>query len=112
MKYSVYNLESFDESIEENNAYGQCLSKKYAERLQEDSRGDIWIGSISTVDIEKILEYYWEKDDVNNFIKENPEVASQTFIICRWDKNSHKDKYYEYCPIKEKRNLKISKLFN
>ncbi len=110
MKYNVYNLDFFDESIEENNAYGQCLSKQYAEKLEKDSNSEVWISSINTISIDKILEYYWDKKDIDNFVKENPETAVETFIVCKWDKNSYKEKYYKYCPQKDIRNSKINKI--
>lgn len=106
VKYLIYVLHFYDESIEENNVSGHNLSKKCAE-VQE--KYGSWIADISICSKEDIVENVWYKEDVDEFNKENPETISWTFIVYkdnyRW-KQGEKN-YYEYSPLKEQRDKKL-----
>ncbi len=108
-KYLVWVLHFYDEAIEENNVAGNCLSRKCAE---EQEKHGSWIHDRYIYNKEGILGDVWDKEDVNEFVKENPESISWTFLIFkdnyRWKKGEKN--YYEYCPLKEQRDKKLKKL--
>lgn len=110
LNYFIWVLHSYDESIEENNVADHCLSLKYAEEQQE--KYGSWIHDRFFYSKEDILKAVWDKRDVDEFIKENPQSISWIFRIYkdnyRWKKGEKN--YYEYDPLKEQRDKKLKKL--
>lgn len=71
--YPIYDFDYFDHAIEENNRYASVLSKKYRDRMIEKSNGRYWQSGNNMVSVGLILQYIWEKDDIDSFIEEYPE---------------------------------------
>jgi len=104
-EYYVYLLYHHDDSIDEGNAVGECLSRKAAE---EQEKYGTWVEDMTKISIEKILEQVWDKDDVDEFVKVNPEAIKYSFLIYsdeRWVYG--KKNYLEYSPLSETRDEKL-----
>lgn len=103
VNYLIWVLHFYDieESSFPDNCH--CLSLKYAEEQGAHIHGRF----IYTK--EDILRNVWDKDDVNEFIKENPEALSWTFLIYknnyRWKKGEKN--YCEYSQLIENREKNV-----
>jgi len=105
--YKLYVYEFFDESIGENNSYFQCLTKRFG---TENETPDCWLGHISELEISKILKYCWWKEDVDIFVKENPECKGLHFTIYREERIVGEKNWETYCPLQTKRDNLINEL--
>jgi len=107
--YWVYVLHHYDENIEENNVSGQYLTRNAADKQEEFGS---WVADRYRSDIESILKNIWDKEDVSEFVKENPENISETFIVHKtnyhWKKGEKN--YYYFCPLKEQREKLLNQI--
>lgn len=99
-EYYVYLIYHYDDSIEEGNAVGECLSRESAE---EQEKYGSWVEDMRKRPIDSILTSVWHKDDVDKFNKEHPETIKYSFLIYV-DRYGYKEKNYTtYSPLSEKR---------
>lgn len=111
--YKVYNTDYFDDLIDEVNSHSIYLNRCHMEKIIKLNSGKVWFSMISNLNIESILKYAFDKDDVDMFVKENPELASKNFLI--YNPNYIvKDIESEYCvrysPLQEYRDYRIDKI--
>ena len=109
-KYKTYLYFHFDESIEEENTYGVTLTKKFGNRMVEESNQQCWLGHIIDTDMSTILKTCWSKEDVDLFVEDNPECSSLTFCVWKRDRNFRERNWREYCPLSEKRDLILNEI--
>ncbi len=104
-QYYVYLLYHYDESIQENNTVGECLSRKSADTQEKYGS---WVGDMIQLPIDKILKQVWYRDDVDEFVKNHPEAMKYSFLVHsdeRWVYG--KKSYFDYCPLSEQREEKL-----
>lgn len=105
MKYLTWLLYDYDENVETHNVFAQFLSKKSWQKNY---------GHLENCNMSKfeILQYVWTKEDVINFINENPEAIDWEFKIYLSHKkrgNSLKN-YEDYCKIIEDREERLKQI--
>ncbi len=115
--YKVYNFDFFDESIEENNSAFTVLSlksKEEAEKMESDNdvnRTYCWFSGTSQMTIENICKYVWSKEDIDNFVEDNPECALETYNIHNIDSSvEYRNWCIKYTPIQYRRDLLIEQI--
>ena len=106
-KYQTYLYLFFDESIEEENTSHQCLTKTFGE---SNSYNGSWLGYCPEMVISQILDTCWCKEDVDLFVKENPECKSLTFSIWKENRNWGEKNWEHYCPLTEQRDKLLKEL--
>jgi hypothetical protein len=84
--YILYSIEYYDENIGDNNVASNVLSLRYANMQCTDDK--YWIGGIYQSRLEDILKFEWDKEDVDFFAQEHPEVANCTFKAVVYDSDS------------------------
>lgn len=108
-EYTIWGLDTWDESIEENNAAGSCLTREFAEYQENISSGtnySVWISGSYKMDISKILNHLWDREEVDQFVILHPETAFHTFKLNKPYESGNHDwcrGYLEYSPIAAKR---------
>jgi hypothetical protein len=101
--YTLVSVHYYDESVEDTNVAFNCLSLRYAKDICDDDNNSHWIGDTFQSDMDTISKYAWEKEDVDYFAQENPEVTGHVFKIT--DYESEDDRGFatvNYVPRKAK----------
>ena len=105
MKYLIWLLYDYDEKLETHNVFAQFLSRK----SWQDNYVHFENCYMSQFEI---LQYVWVKNDIINFIEENPEAINWEFKTYKSHTkrgNSLKN-YEEYCKIREDREQLLKQL--
>jgi len=103
--YTIWTLDHWDESIEENNVVGECLTRKFAQQEEDLSNSHfyrVWVSGKHDVDMDYILSHLWCKEEVDDFVANNPETGVYTFKIYKPytpDDHNLAKGYLEYRPI-------------
>ena len=105
--YKTYLYFFYDEYIEEENTSHQTLTKSYGDKTERDG---CWLGNCLNLNISEILNTCWSKEDVDIFVKENPECKSNTFTIWRERIKIGEKNWEYYCPLVENREILLNEL--
>jgi hypothetical protein len=73
---------------------------------------DCWLGHKPSLDISRILTYRWQKEDVDIFVKKNPECIGLNFKIWKERMNILGKNWLEYCPLIEQRESLINEIIS
>jgi hypothetical protein len=105
--YKTYLYFFYDESIGEENTSHQTLTKSYGEETETNG---CWLGHCPHLTISQILNTCWSKEDVDIFVKENPECRNITFSIWREERKWGEKNWEHYCPLVEQRDKLLKEL--
>lgn len=104
--YKIYEYCFYNESIGEDNTYRQVLTKSYGDMKYFPTNNNFQLN----VTIDKILKCCWYKEDVDIFVKENPECKGIDFTIWKENRNFGEKNWETYCPLQTIRDNIINEL--
>ena len=111
-KYKIYKFDEYDHQEEEGVTAFLVLSLISKEELVNNliPYGDTWFSGVCEMELKKILQGSWSKEDVDRFVQENEECWDCEFSI--HDESENWPGVIKYKSTAARRNFLLNKILD